>query len=137
MLNVHAPAEDKIDEIKDRFCEELEQVFDKFLKFFFPLWLYSPILGLGCLHETFRFILVTRSRTVSRTPWTGGQLIARHLLTALGDCDEDGEVGGMNSFGRGNRSTRRKPAPMPVSLPQIPLARPGRKPRLLWWEASD
>jgi hypothetical protein len=28
------------------------------------LWLYSPILGLGRLHETFRFISVTRSRTV-------------------------------------------------------------------------
>jgi hypothetical protein len=49
--------------------------------FFFFLWLYSTILGLGCLHETFRFISVTRSRTIGRTPWTG-------------DCD-DGEVGGM------------------------------------------
>jgi hypothetical protein len=34
----------------------------------FSLWLYSPILGLGRLHETFRFITVTRSRTVGRTP---------------------------------------------------------------------
>jgi hypothetical protein len=46
---------------------------------------------------------VTRSRTVSRTPWTGDQLVARPLLTAPGDCDYDGEVGGMNGFGRGNR----------------------------------
>jgi hypothetical protein len=30
MLNLHAPTEDKIDDIKDRFYEELEQVFDKF-----------------------------------------------------------------------------------------------------------
>jgi hypothetical protein len=30
MLNVHAPTEDKIDDIKDRFYEELEQIFDKF-----------------------------------------------------------------------------------------------------------
>jgi uncharacterized protein YpbB len=29
VLNVHAPTEDKIDDIKDRFYEELEQVFDK------------------------------------------------------------------------------------------------------------
>jgi exonuclease III len=32
-LNVHAPTEDKIDDIKDRFYEELEQVFDKLLKY--------------------------------------------------------------------------------------------------------
>jgi hypothetical protein len=32
----------------------------------------------------------------------------------------DGELGGMK-IGRGNRSTRRKPAPAPLCLPQIPL----------------
>jgi hypothetical protein len=47
--------------------------------YFFPLWLYSPILGLGRLHETFRFTSVTRSRTVNRTPWTDDQLVARPL----------------------------------------------------------
>jgi hypothetical protein len=30
VLNVHAPTEDKIDDMKDRFYEQLEQVFDKF-----------------------------------------------------------------------------------------------------------
>jgi hypothetical protein len=40
------------------------------------------------------------------------------IVPALGDC-EDGEFGGMN--GRGNRSTRRKPAPVPLCPPQIPL----------------
>jgi hypothetical protein len=106
-----------------------------FFIFFFPLWLYSPILDLGRLHDIFRFISVTKSRTVSRAPWTGDQLVARPLLTAPGDCD-DGEVGGMNvlnGFGRGNLSTRRKPSPTPHCPPQIPLARPG-PPR---WEASD
>jgi hypothetical protein len=39
----------------------------------------------------------------------------------------------MNGFGRGNRSTRRKPAPTSLCPPQIPLAKPG-PPR---WEASD
>jgi hypothetical protein len=34
----------------------------------FFLWLCSPILGLGRLHETLRFISVIRSRTVSSTP---------------------------------------------------------------------
>jgi hypothetical protein len=33
VMNVHAPTEDKIDDIKDRFYEELEQVFDKFPKY--------------------------------------------------------------------------------------------------------
>jgi hypothetical protein len=33
VLNIHAPTEDKIDDIKDRFYEELEQVFDEFPKY--------------------------------------------------------------------------------------------------------
>jgi hypothetical protein len=33
ILNVHAPTEDKIDDIKDGFYEELEQIFDKFPKY--------------------------------------------------------------------------------------------------------
>jgi hypothetical protein len=32
ILNVHTPTEDKIGDIKDRFYEKLEQVFDKFGK---------------------------------------------------------------------------------------------------------
>jgi hypothetical protein len=71
-------------------------------------------LGLGRLHEPFRFISVTRFRTVGRPPWTGDQLVARPVLTAPGDCD-----GGMNGFGRGNRSTRRNPAPTPLCPPQM------------------
>jgi hypothetical protein len=41
------------------------------------------------------------------------------IVPAPGDC-EDGEFGGMK-IGRGNRSTRRKPAPGPLCPPQIPL----------------
>jgi hypothetical protein len=106
-------------------------------KYFFPLWLYRPIWGLRRLHKTFRFISVTRSRTAGRTPWTGDQLVARTLLTVPGDCDGDGVVGGMNGFGRGNRSTRRKPALTPLCPPQIPLVRPEREPGPPRWEASD
>jgi hypothetical protein len=58
-------------------------------------------LGLGRLHETFRFISASRSRTVGWTPWTGDELVARTLLTVPSDCDDGGEVGGMNGFGRG------------------------------------
>jgi exonuclease III len=33
ILNVHAPTEDKIGDMKDRFYEELEHAFDKFPKY--------------------------------------------------------------------------------------------------------
>jgi hypothetical protein len=33
VLNVHAPTEDEIDDMKDRFYEELEQIFDKFPRY--------------------------------------------------------------------------------------------------------
>jgi hypothetical protein len=33
VLNVHAPTEDKTDDEKDNFCEELERIFDKFPKY--------------------------------------------------------------------------------------------------------
>jgi hypothetical protein len=44
----------------------------------------------------------------------------RPIVPAPGDYD-DGEIGGMMT-GRGNRSTRRKPAPVPLCLPQTPHA---------------
>jgi hypothetical protein len=40
----------------------------------------------------------------------------RPIVSAPGDYD-DGEIGGM-MIGRGNRSTRRKPAPVPLCPPQ-------------------
>jgi hypothetical protein len=43
----------------------------------------------------------------------------RPIVPAPGDYD-DGEIGGM--IGRGNRSTRRKPAPMPLCPQHIPYA---------------
>jgi hypothetical protein len=47
----------------------------------------------------------------------------RPIVPAPGDYDE-GEIGG--KIGRGNRTTRRKPAPVP-----------GREPGPPRWEASD
>jgi hypothetical protein len=58
----------------------------------------------------------------------------RPIVPAAGDYD-DGEIGGM--IGRGNRSTRRKPATVPLCPPQTPHALPGREPRPPRWEASD
>jgi hypothetical protein len=43
----------------------------------------------------------------------------RPIVPAPGDYD-DGKIGRM--IGRGNRSTRRKPAPVPVCPPQTPHA---------------
>jgi hypothetical protein len=43
----------------------------------------------------------------------------RPIVPAPGDYD-DGEIGGM--IGRGNRSTQRKPAPVPLCPPQTPRA---------------
>jgi hypothetical protein len=56
------------------------------------------------------------------------------IVPAPDDCD-DKEFGGMK-IGRGNQSTRRKPAPAPLCLPQIPLARPGLEFGPPRWEAS-
>jgi hypothetical protein len=50
----------------------------------------------------------------------------RPIVLALGDYD-DGEIGGIMT-GRGNRSTRRKPAPVPLCPPQTPHASPGANP---------
>jgi hypothetical protein len=43
----------------------------------------------------------------------------RPIVPAPSDYD-DGEIGGI--IGRGNRSTRRKPAPVPLCPPQAPHA---------------
>jgi hypothetical protein len=45
---------------------------------FFALWLYSPILGLGRFHETFRFISFIRSRTA--------ELLGRVISPSQGLC---------------------------------------------------
>jgi hypothetical protein len=49
----------------------------------------------------------------------GTAAINRPIVPTPGDYD-DGEIGGM--IGRGNRSTRRKSAPMPLCPPQTPHA---------------
>ncbi|PNF20337.1 hypothetical protein B7P43_G13213 [Cryptotermes secundus] len=63
VMNVHAPTEDKIDDIKDRFYEELEHVFDKFPKYPMKILLgdfnakvtrediFKPTIGNESLHE--------------------------------------------------------------------------------------
>jgi exonuclease III len=63
VLNVHAPTEDKTDDVKDSFYEELERVFDKFHKYNMKILLgdfnakvgmediFKPTMGNESLHE--------------------------------------------------------------------------------------
>jgi exonuclease III len=62
ILNVHAPTEDKIDDVKDNFYKELEHVFDKFPKYHMKILLhfnakvgrediFKPTIGNESLHE--------------------------------------------------------------------------------------
>jgi hypothetical protein len=55
------------------------------------------------------------SRGETESTWYVGLLYQPRMI----DDDEYGAVGGMR-IGRGNRSTRRKPPPMPLCPPQIP-----------------
>jgi exonuclease III len=62
-LNVHAPTEDKDDDIKNSFYEELEQVFDQFPRYHMKILMgdfnakvrrediFKPIIGNESLHE--------------------------------------------------------------------------------------
>jgi exonuclease III len=63
VLNVHAPTEEKSDDSKDRFYEELEQIFYNFLKYRIKILLgdfnaklgredtFKPTIENECLHE--------------------------------------------------------------------------------------
>jgi hypothetical protein len=55
VLIVHAPTEDKTNDVKDSFYEELERVFDKFPKYYTEILLgeFKAKVGIGneCLHE--------------------------------------------------------------------------------------
>jgi hypothetical protein len=61
-LEVHAPTEDKSDDVKDSFYEESERVFDKFPKYHMKILLdfnpkvgkediFKPTIGNESLHE--------------------------------------------------------------------------------------
>jgi hypothetical protein len=63
--------------------------------------------------EFFKYILNFCGGTLGTAATTG--LLYQPRVIGDGDC---GEIGGMK-IGRGNRSTRRKPAPAPLCPPQI------------------
>jgi hypothetical protein len=76
VLNVHAPTEDKIDCIEDRFYEELEYAFDNFLKYHMKILLgdfnskvgrkdiFKPTIGNESLHEISNDIGVKSSQEI-------------------------------------------------------------------------
>jgi hypothetical protein len=66
VLNVHAQTEDEIDDIKDRFYEELEQVFDKFLKYHIKIVLGDFNARIGT--EVILMLLKTILNKISLTP---------------------------------------------------------------------
>jgi hypothetical protein len=51
VLNVHAPTEDKTDDVKDSFYKELERVFDRFPKYHMKI-LLDFNAKVGCLIDS-------------------------------------------------------------------------------------
>jgi hypothetical protein len=110
VVNIHAPSEEKIEEVKDSFYEDLEEVFDHFPKCYMKILLgdfnaklgrediFKPIIGQESLHQdsndngvrllnfaTLKIIWLIRARcsltgTLINTP--GPSLMAR-LTTRL------------------------------------------------------
>jgi hypothetical protein len=64
----------------------------------------------------------------------GTAATSRRIVPAPGHYD-DGEIDGM-MIGRGNQSTERKLAPVPLFPLQTPRALPRCEPGPLWWEPA-
>jgi hypothetical protein len=94
------------------------------LEYFFTFHYTVPFGETNCLHLYSCRALLSRLKIgivgggVQLGP-LGTTATNRPIVPAPGDYD-DGEIGGM--IGRGNRSTRRKPASMPLCPPQTPHA---------------
>jgi hypothetical protein len=94
-----------------------------------PIW---PHLGWNSYRQggksaTNRLIFLIRIvRGAVQLGSLGTTATSRPIVPAPGDYD-DGEIGKM-MIGRGNRSTRRKHAPVPLCPPQIPHACPDANP---------
>jgi hypothetical protein len=93
------------------------------LGFFQPPEMGLQLSGLETDHSTtpsatVLFLIGTVGGGVQLGPF-GTAATNRTIVPAPGDYD-DGKIGGM--IGRGNRSARRKPAPVPLCPPQTPHA---------------
>jgi hypothetical protein len=76
-------------------------------------------MGTACFSTTLVFSFLVSWGGVRLSPL--GTFVTNGLLyqPRMTDDDECGTAGGMR-IGRGNQSTRRKPAPVPLYPPQIP-----------------
>jgi exonuclease III len=110
ILNVHTATEDKTDDMKDRFYEELEHVFDKFPKYHMKILLgdlnakvrrediFKPTIGNESSHEinndngvrvvnlaTSKNLIVTSTmfplRNIHKFTWTSPDGKTRNQLT--------------------------------------------------------
>jgi hypothetical protein len=94
-----------------------------------PNWSIPPTLSIACnAHilciQALRFQPYASYLCFLWVGWDWVHLVRRRLIglwyqPRMTDDDECGAVGGMR-IGRGSRSTRRKPAPVPFCPPQIP-----------------
>jgi hypothetical protein len=86
---------------------------------------WNPIIRtVSRSQESALFLIGTVGDGVQMSP-PGTAATNRPIVPTPGDYD-DGEIGGM-IIGRGNRSTPRKPTPVPLCPPQTPHALPGRE----------
>jgi hypothetical protein len=77
-VNVHVPTEDKIDGMKNRFYEELEDVFVNFLK-------YHMKLFLGDFNKVGKEDIFSQSYWVfGRCSWSGILRISKHNVSKTG-----------------------------------------------------
>jgi hypothetical protein len=109
----------------------------EFLKikfFFYNLAIITSIMMIIMINNNMIFLIGTVGGGAQLGPH-GPAATIRPIVPAPGDYD-DGEIDGM-MIDRGNRSTRRKPAPVLLCPPQTPHALPGGEPGPPPWEASD
>jgi hypothetical protein len=93
--------------------------------------MFLPNAGKQVLLLFFIIVSGVRLSPLGTAATTG--LLYQPQMIDDGDC---GEIGGMK-IGRGNRSTRRKPAPAPLFHHKSHMTRPGLEPGQPRWEASD
>jgi hypothetical protein len=86
------------------------------------------------IYGTFRVLVLLSSGGVRMSP-LGTSAIIWAIVPSPGD-DKCGAVGGMRN-GRGDRSTRKKPAPVPLVRHKTHITRPGMEPGLPRWKAGN
>jgi hypothetical protein len=129
-----------------RFIVLLDNLLLHFINHYMPHYIFSCLSSSTAVSRT---LSILSSNSKLKLKFLFIQIVGDGVkLGALGtaatnspivpipDDYDDGEYRGM-TIGKGNRSTRRRPAPVPLFPSQIPHAVPGRELGLPQWEASD